>query len=114
MKTKVLIEIEHPKGTSAEGLIDNAIKNVVSDINSDLDEGWSIEVVTDKRDRALRSAISLALSDFPFDWSNDEILEGIEEKHSYISVWEPFEYWAPESVINFIETTTDSLIDLID
>ena len=109
MKTSLLIEIEHPDDLLAYGLIEHTIKPVLDDINADSEKGWSVTVVSDNRDRALRSAIALALSDFPDDWSNEDILEGIVNNHEDIVVWQTFEYWDGEDLVGYIEDTAETI-----
>lgn len=109
MKTSLLITIEHPDDVSADGLIEYAIKPVLNDINADSDNGWSVTIIGDKRDRALRTAISIALSEFPDDWDNEKILEALCENDDSIVVWEPFEYWSGDEVANYIENTVETI-----
>lgn len=109
MKTSLLIEIEHPDDVSADGLIEYAIKPVLNDIDADSETGWSVNIINDNRDRALRSAIAISLSDFPDDWSNESILEGIVNNHEDIVVWQTFEYWDVEDLVNYIEETAETI-----
>jgi hypothetical protein len=105
MKTSLLITIEHPDNVSADSLIENAIKPVLNDINADSDNGWSVNIVGDKRDRAVRTAISLALSEFPEEWSNEEILDNIHADHDLVLVWERFENWDADEIVEYINDT---------
>jgi hypothetical protein len=106
MKTSLLITIEHPDNVSADGLIEHAIKPVLNDINADSDNGWSVNIVGDKRDRAVRTAISLALSEFPEEWSNEEILDNIHADHDLVLVWERFENWDADEIVEYINDTS--------
>lgn len=109
MKTSLLIEIEHPDDLLAYGLIEHTIKPVLDDINADSEKDWSVTVVSDTRDRALRSAIESALSEFPEEWSNEDILDGIHDDHELVVVWEPFENWDKDSVIYHIEKLAQTI-----
>lgn len=57
------------------------------------------------RDRAFRTALSLTLSEFPDDWTTDQILEGIEGSHEDIVVWETFQHWDVFDLVQLIEET---------
>ena len=103
MKTSLLINIEHPDDISAEGLIEHAIKPALRDIDSDAGVAYQVIIINNNRERAFRTALSLALSNFPEDWTNDQILEGVEEKSDLVEVWAPFENWEPLDVANYIE-----------
>lgn len=108
--TYLLIAIEHPDTETADGLIEHAIRPVLNDISADAGD-WSVTIKgeTDLRDRALRSAIALALSDFPDEWDNEKILEAIVDKHDDIVVWQTFEYWDGDDIVNYIEETAETI-----
>ena len=42
MKTQLLITVEHPDESPATQFIDIAIKSLLQDINTDCEEGWSV------------------------------------------------------------------------
>lgn len=57
-------------------------------------------------------AINHYLSDYPHDRTFDEIIELIENESDDVCVWEPFEYYPTEEIIDFIEHMKHSLIEL--
>jgi hypothetical protein len=52
---------------------------------------------------ALRDSIEYFLSCYPEDQDNEEILKMVGEQHEDITVWEPFEFYGSESVIEGIQ-----------
>ena len=109
MSTSILINIEHPDGVSANQFIDIAIKSVLNDIDADCEEGWSVTIADDTRQRALRTALSLTLSEFPEDWSNEQIIEGIANGNEDVIIWERFENWDVDDIVNYLEDTTEAI-----
>jgi hypothetical protein len=109
MSTSLLINIGHPDGVSANQFIDIAIKSVLNDIDADCEEGWSVTIADDPRGTALRTAISIALSEFPDAWSNEQVLEGIHDDHELVVVWEPFENWDKDDIVGYIKGTAETI-----
>lgn len=60
------------------------------------------------REYALNMAVGHYLSDFPDDMEPAEILSLLLECDERVVVWEPFEFWEPESVVNAIEQSADA------
>ncbi len=124
MSTIGLLTINHPDDTTVSWFIENTIRPLLHDINSDLPDGWSLEVASGwhtlpfdspeviekrNRDKALRTALSLALSEFPESWTNEQVLEGIHEDNELVVVWEPFENWSKDDIAEHIEVTANSI-----
>lgn len=110
MKTLFVINITHPDEMSPNELILNSFEPTIEYINEAKD--WSAELISgsDFDDRALRTAIELTLSDFPSDWTTQQIMEALVAsdnlyENENIIVWEPFEDWTGISLANHIEGT---------
>ena len=69
------------------------------------EDGSSVQLLTEDelRDKALRTALDLILSDYPEDLSNEWVIDGILNGDNRIEVWEPFENRDPEDLVDQIE-----------
>jgi hypothetical protein len=124
MSTIGIFTINHPDDTLPTGFIEHTINPLLHDINSDLPAGWSVEIASGwhtlpfdspevvkerNRAKALRTALSLTLSEFPQDWSNEQIIEGIANGNEDVLVWERFEHWDVDDIVNYLEDTTEAI-----
>lgn len=116
MKTHVVININHPDGVDSQWVTEDVIRPFIQDVNADSNDEWSFAVASSLteerlRDKALRSALLLVLSDFPEDMSNDWILDAIVNDDERIIVWEPFSIvnWEVEELVAHIEQTADTI-----
>lgn len=116
MKTHVVININHPDGVDSQWVTEDVIRPFIQDVNADSNDEWSFAVASSLteerlRDKALRSALLLVLSDFPEDMSNDWILDAILNDDERIIVWEPFSIvnWEVEELVAHIEQTADTI-----
>lgn len=109
MNTSLLIVIGHPDDTTADGLIDHAIKPSLNDISADSGYDWSVTTVDDARERSVRTAIGLTLSEFPEDLGNDWVLDAILNKDERIVVWETFEHWDVDDIVGYIKNTAEAI-----
>lgn len=115
MKTQVIVTITHPDEVNADWVALDVIHPFINDVNSDSNDDWSFTVTsseteTELRDKALGTALSLALSDYPSDLSNGELLNLIADpKDDSIIVWQTFEYWDREDIISHIEDTAEAI-----
>lgn len=68
-------------------------------------DGSSVQLLTEDelRDKALRTALDLILSDYPEDLSNEWVIDGILNGDNRIEVWEPFENRDREDLVDQIE-----------
>jgi hypothetical protein len=125
MSTVSIITINCPEGESTSAFIEWAINPLLHDINADLPSGWSVEVapwhtlpfdtpeVIEERNRAkaLRTAFTMVLSEFPDDLSNDWILDAVANDDERIIVWSPFANWDKDELVGYIEQTADAIYD---
>jgi hypothetical protein len=126
MSTIGIFTINHPDGTLPTGFIEHTINPFLHDINSDLPAGWSVEIasgwhtlpfdtpeVIEERNRAkaLRTAFTLTLSEFPDDLSNEWILDAVANDDERILVWSPFANWDKDELVGYIEQTADAIYD---
>ena len=54
-------------------------------------------------DKCMAVVIGHFLSDYPSDKSYDEILDLIREEDPDVTIWEPFENYHPDDVIEYME-----------
>jgi hypothetical protein len=54
-------------------------------------------------------SVNQYLSSYPDDMSYSDILDGLEKESPDIIVWEPFEYFDPLAVMDFIRNTKNHL-----
>lgn len=116
MKTQVIITIEHPDAMSASWFKSDVVDPFISDINSDSNEEWSFTVASTQtedelRDKALRTALLLTLSDFPEALTNEWVIDAILNGDERIVVWQTFEYWDGEDLVNHIKDTANIIYD---
>lgn len=114
MKTQLVITITHSDALSADNIIEHAIRPFINEVNSDSEYDWTFAVAstqtTDElRDKSLRSALLLVLSDFSEHMENDWIIDGILNDDERIVVWEPFENWDRDVLVKYIEETADTI-----
>jgi hypothetical protein len=116
MKTQAIITINHPDNLSANWVIADVIDPFIADVNTGGNDEWNLALAlslteTQLRDKALRSALLLVLSDFPADMSNEWILDGVLNDDERIIVWEPFSIvnWDKEELVAHIEQTADTI-----
>jgi hypothetical protein len=116
MKTQAIITINHPDNLSANWVIADVIDPFIADVNTGGNDEWNLALAlslteTQLRDKALRSALLLVLSDFPEDMSNEWILDGVLNDDERIIVWEPFSIvnWDKEELVAHIEQTADTI-----
>jgi len=108
MQTHITITVEHPDAMSASWVVEDVLRPFIKEANDTSVEGWSFFVSPSRdnkelRDRAVRTAISLALSEFPEGWSNEEILDNIHA--DLVLVWERFENWDADEIVEYINDT---------
>lgn len=118
MKTQVIITINHPDAVDSQWVTADVIRPFIEDVNADSNDEWSFAVSgslteTQLRDKALRSALLLVLSDFPEHMSNEWILDAVLNDDERIIVWEPFSIvqWDGEEVVAHIEQTAEAIYD---
>lgn len=116
MKTQAIITINHPDAMDSQWVTADVIRPFIEDVNADSNDEWSFTVSgslteTQLRDKALRSALLLVLSDFPEDMDNEWILDGVLNDDERIIVWEPFSIvnWDKEELVAHIEQTADTI-----
>lgn len=126
MSTVGILTINHPDGTLPTGFIEHTINPLLRDINSDLPAGWSVEIasgwhtlpfadpeVVEKknRDKALRTAFTLVLSEFPDERDNEWILDAVSNDDKRVLVWSPFFNWDKDELVGYIEQIADSIYE---
>lgn len=116
METQLVITITHPDDVSANAFVSDAITPYINDINADSDPAWSLTVSSVNpenklRERALRTALAVTLSEFPVEWSTDAILDAIHDDHELVVVWETFENWDKDELIEHIQQTANVIYD---
>lgn len=50
-----------------------------------------------------RDVLNRMLTEYPYDWTFEQVLKGIKKQSSKITVWEPFELDDPEDLIQKIK-----------
>jgi hypothetical protein len=116
MKKTIVINITYPNEMSPNELITELFSPAIESLNAT--DNWSAELLMtfdEIEERARRSAIEVTLSDFPSDWTNEQIMEELEEsediyENENILVWEPYEGWTGISVANHIDGLTDVIM----
>lgn len=114
MKTQVIITIEHPDAMSASWFKSDVVDPFISDINSDSNDEWTYAVAPTQteeelRSKALRTALLLTLSDFPEALTNEWVIDAILNGDERIDVWQTFEHWDREDLVNHIEDTAEAI-----
>lgn len=108
MKTQITITITHPDEFSAESFVAETIRPYIADCNADSADGWSLEVEAvsteeELRDKAMRTALSLILSEYPEDLEAHWVIDGVLTNDYRVLVWEPFAYFDREDLVDQIE-----------
>lgn len=69
------------------------------------EDGSSVQLLNEDelRDKSLRTALDLILSDYPKGLSNEWVIDGILNGDNRIEVWAPFENRDPEDLVDQIE-----------
>lgn len=113
VETVVKVVITHPYGTSVSQITDAVLDPMVQAINEA--DHWSAYtyVITDDliADKATRTAFSLVLSEYPEDQTVDYVIDALERGSDEVLVWEPFEDWTTESIVNHINELAETIAE---
>lgn len=114
MKTQVVITITHPDEMDSQWVTADVIRPFINDVNADSNNEWSFTVSSSQtedklRDKALRTALLLTLSDFPEALTNEWVIDAILNGDERIVVWEALDHLDAQYLVNHIEDTAEAI-----